>query len=118
MGVSLMFHVHAIISYRVITLMSFAAMGASTLFVMKIYKMVQEQTPIQLVDKIMVALISVAICGQPVGQAIYGVFFDIFESRTWIILIVAAVAAFLISLYSMKIFSQLEDSIKMRTFTC
>ena len=110
MGISLMFHIPAILSYWVITLMSFTAMGASTLFVVQIYAMVQEQTPPQLVGKIMAALISIAMCGQPIGQAIYGVLFDIFESRTWIVLIVAAVAAFLIALYSKKIFSQLEDS--------
>ncbi|MCI9575321.1 MAG: MFS transporter [Clostridiales bacterium] len=110
MGISLMFHIPAILSYWVITLMSFTAMGASTLFVVQIYTMVQEQTPPQLVGKIMAALISIAMCGQPIGQAIYGVLFDIFESRTWIVLIVAAVAAFLISLYSKKIFRQLEDS--------
>lgn len=110
MGISLMFHIPAILSYWVITLMSFTAMGASTLFVVQIYTMVQEQTPPQLVGKIMAALISIAMCGQPLGQAIYGVLFDIFESRTWIVLIVAAVAAFLIALYSKKIFSQLEDS--------
>ena len=105
-----MFPIPAILSYLVITLMSFTAMGASTLFVVQIYTMVQEQTPPQLVGKIMAALISIAMCGQPIGQAIYGVLFDIFESRTWIVLIVAAVAAFLIALYSKKIFSQLEES--------
>ena len=56
------------------------------------------------------AVEAIAMCGQPIGQAIYGVLFDIFESRTWIVLIVAAVAAFLIALYSKKIFSKLEDS--------
>ena len=110
MGISLMFHIPAILSYWVITLMSFTAMGASTLFVVQIYTMVQKQTPPQLVGKIMAALISIAMCGQPIGQAIYGVLFDIFESRTWIVLIVAAVSAFLIALYSKKIFSQLENS--------
>ena len=110
MGISLMFPIPAILSYLVITLMSFTAMGASTLFVVQIYTMVQEQTPPQLVGKIMAALISIAMCGQPIGQAIYGVLFDIFESRTWIVLIVAAVAAFLMALYSKKIFSQLEES--------
>ena len=68
-------------------------MGASTLFVVQIYTMVQEQTPPQLVGKIMAALISLAMCGQPIGQADLWCFFDIFESRTWIVLIVAAVAA-------------------------
>ncbi|MFR9215010.1 MAG: MFS transporter [Ruthenibacterium sp.] len=110
MGISLTLHIPAIISYWVITLMSFTIMGASTLFVVQIYTMVQRQTPPQLVGKIMAALISIAMCGQPIGQAVYGILFDIFESRAWIVLLVAAAAAFLISLYSKKIFSQLEDS--------
>lgn len=109
MGIPLMLHVPAVISYWIITAMSFTAMGASTLFVVQIYTMVQKQTPPQLVGKIMAALISIAMCGQPIGQAIYGVLFDIFESQVWIVLIVAAIAAFLISLYSKKIFSQLEE---------
>lgn len=109
MGIPLMLHVPAVISYWIITAMSFTAMGASTLFVVQIYTMVQKQTPPQLVGKIMAALISIAMCGQPIGQAIYGVLFDIFESQVWIVLIVAAIAAFLISIYSKKIFSQLEE---------
>lgn len=74
--------------------------------------MVQKQTPSQLVGKIMASLISIAMCGQPIGQMIYGILFDIFESHTWIVLIAAANAAFLISLYSKRIFSQLENSNK------
>ena len=109
MGISLMLNVPALMSYWVITAMSFTAMGASTLFVVQIYTMVQTQTPPQLVGKIMAALISIAMCGQPVGQAIYGILFDVFASNTWIVLIGAAVAALLISLYSKRIFHQLEN---------
>ena len=50
------------------------------------------------------------MCGQPVGQAIYGVLFDIFAAHTWVVLIGAAIAALLISLYSKKIFGRLENS--------
>ena len=85
-------------------------MGASTLFMVQIYTLVQTQTPPQLVGKIMAALISIAMCGQPIGQAIYGVLFDIFAMHAWGVLIGAAVAALLISLYSKRIFSQLENS--------
>ena len=104
-----MLNVPALISYWVITAMSFTAMGASTLFVVQVYTMVQTQTPPQLVGKIMAALISIAMCGQPIGQAIYGILFDIFASNTWIVLIGAAIAALLISLYSKRVFQQLED---------
>ncbi len=109
MGISLMLNVPALMSYWIITVMSFTAMGASTLFVVQIYTMVQTQTPPQLVGKIMAALISIAMCGQPVGQAIYGILFDVFASNTWIVLIGAAIAALLISFYSKRIFHQLEN---------
>ena len=110
MGISLFLNMPAIISYWAITTMSFAAMGASTLFMVQIYTMVQTQTPPQLVGKIMAALISIAMCGQPIGQAIYGVLFDVFATDTWVVLIGAAAAALLISLYSKKVFDKLEDS--------
>lgn len=108
MGLSLLWNVPAILSYWVITLMNFIAMGASTLFMVQIYTMVQMQTPPALVGKIMAALISIAMCGQPIGQAIYGVLFDIFAAHTWVVLIGAAMAALLILLYAKKIFQQLE----------
>lgn len=110
MGISLFLNVPAVVSYWVITLMTFIAMGASTLFMVQIYTMVQMQTPPQLVGKIMAALISIAMCGQPAGQAVYGILFDVFASSTWIVLIGAAIAALLISLYSKRIFVKLEDN--------
>ena len=110
MGISLFLKMPAIVSYWVITLMGFTVMGASTLFMVQIYTLVQTHTPPQLVGKIMAALISIAMCGQPIGQAIYGVLFDIFAAHTWVVLIGAAIAAFLISLYSKKIFGRLENS--------
>lgn len=45
-----------------------------------------------------------------IGQAIYGVLFDVFATDTWVVLIGAAAAALLISLYSKKVFDKLEDS--------
>ena len=110
MGIPLFLNMSAIVSYWIITFMSFTAMGASTLFTVQIYTLVQMQTPFQLVGKIMAALISIAMCGQPIGQAIYGVLFDIFAAHTWVVLIWAAIAAALISLYSKKIFGRLENS--------
>ncbi|WP_394267152.1 MFS transporter [Anaerotignum sp.] len=109
MGIPLLLRWSTVLSYGVITLMCFITMGVSALFVVQIYTMIQKQTPPQLVGKIMAALISIAMCGQPVGQAIYGVLFDAFQERTWIVLIAAAIASFAISLYAKKIFSRLEE---------
>ena len=105
MGLSLWLHLPSLVSYAAITLMSFAAMGASTLFMVQIYTLVQVQTPPQLVGKVMAALISIAMCGQPVGQALYGLLFGLFAP--YLVLLGAAGAALCISLCSRRVFGRL-----------
>lgn len=105
MGLSLWLRLPPLVSYTAITLMSFAAMGASTLFMVQIYTLVQVQTPPQLVGKVMAALISIAMCGQPVGQALYGLLFGLFAP--YLVLLGAAGAALCISLCSRRVFGRL-----------
>lgn len=109
MGIILICPVSAMTAYLVITVMGFAVMGTSTVFVVQIYTMVQTETPPQLVGKIMAALISIAMCGQPVGQAIYGVLFGWFADQPQVVLLGAALLAALIALYAKRIFRQLAD---------
>ena len=107
MGLSLWLRLPSLVSYAAITLMSFAAMGASTLFMVQIYTLVQVQTPPQLVGKVMAALISIAMCGQPVGQALYGLLFGLFAPYPYLVLLGAAGAALCISLCSRRVFGRL-----------
>lgn len=107
MGLSLWLRLPPLVSYAAITLMSFAAMGASTLFMVQIYTLVQVQTPPQLVGKVMAALISIAMCGQPVGQALYGLLFGLFAPYPYLVLLGAAGAALCISLCSRRVFGRL-----------
>ena len=107
MGLSLWLRLPPLVSYAAITLMSLAAMGASTLFMVQIYTLVQVQTPPQLVGKVMAALISIAMCGQPVGQALYGLLFGLFAPYPYLVLLGAAGAALCISLCSRRVFGRL-----------
>ena len=107
MGISLMLGLPEMISYWIITTMCFAAMGVSTVFVVQIYTVVQTQTPPELVGKIMAALVSVAMCGQPLGQMIYGVLFDICAERAWAVMLIASIASILITWYSRSVFRKL-----------
>ena len=108
MGISLFLELPAIVSYWVVTVMCFVAMGVSTMFVVQIYTLVQTQTPPQLVGKIMATLVAVAMCGQPIGQMVYGILFDVFIQETWVVMFVASIASIMISLYSKRIFKKLE----------
>ena len=69
---------------------------------------VQTQTPPQLVGKIMATLVAVAMCGQPIGQMVYGILFDVFIQETWVVMFVASIASIMISIYSKRIFQKLE----------
>lgn len=108
MALALLLPISTTVSYLIITLMSFLAMAASTLFMVQIYTIVQTQTPPQLIGKVMAALIAIALCGQPIGQALYGVLFQIFAAQSWLVLLGAALAACCIALASRHIFHRLS----------
>ena len=110
MGCALVFSIPAIASYIIITGMSFLVMIGSTLFMVQIYTTIQLQTPSQLVGKVMATLIALALCGQPLGQALYGFLFDHFSNAPQIVLLGAGAAALLIACYARRIFHQMTTN--------
>lgn len=84
-------------------------MCASTMFSVAMLTVVQQQTPTQLLGKIMAAIMAVSGCSHPVGQAVYGLLFDIFADRPYAVMICSAVLAFAVSVYSRKIFIKLSE---------
>lgn len=107
MGLALSFSLPTLVSYCIITGMSFLVMLGSTLFMVQIYTIIQTQTPPYLVGKVMAALIAFALCGQPIGQALYGVLFDHFSTSPQVVHFGASLSAFLIVLYARHIFKHL-----------
>ncbi len=108
MGISLFEAVPKNIGYFMITVISFGVMCASTMFSVSMLTAVQRQTPPNLLGKIMAVIIAVLNCSQPVGQAVYGVLFDIFADKPYLITTGAAILAMAVSLYSKKVFAVLE----------
>ena len=79
------------------------------MFTIQMFTLIQQQTPPHLVGKIMASIIAAAMCTQPLGQAIYGLLFDWWAALPWLVMLVSASAAFIISLFARPIFSQLES---------
>lgn len=109
MGISVFEAVPQNIGYIIITAVSFGAMCASTMFSVSMMTAVQQQTPPHLLGKIMAVIIAVSSCSQPVGQAVYGVLFDVFSDKPYAVMIGTAVLAMGVSLYSKRIFAALEN---------
>lgn len=107
MGVALFEGIPTGVSFAVITAMCFAAMCASTMFSIAMLTAVQQQTPPQLLGKIMAAIMAVSSCSHPIGQAAYGLLFDIFSDKPYAVMLGAAALAFIISVYSKRVFAKL-----------
>lgn len=96
------------IGYIMIVCASFVAMCASAMFSVSMLTVIQRNTPTHLLGKIMAVIIAVSNCSQPVGQAMYGIMFDIFADKPYVVMLAATAAAMFVSIYSKKIFAALE----------
>ena len=88
--------------------MSFAVMVLSTLLVVVLSAAVQSRTPPDLLGKVMAFIMAVSNCASPLGQAAYGVLFELCPA--WAVLLGAAVASAGIALCSKPVFRGLEDT--------
>lgn len=96
-------------AYAVITLASFGGMCASTMFSVSMLTVVGQQTPPRLLGKVMAVIMAVASCSQPLGQACYGLLFDVFSGKPYAVMIGASAASFTVALYSKRIFVRLGE---------
>lgn len=109
MGVPLLLNMSNMVSYIVITAASFVIMGLATMFSVQMIAAVQKETPPELVGKVIALMMSLSMCAQPIGQAIYGVAFDKFSDHTGIILLIVAIISIMICLESKKIFKKMDS---------
>lgn len=108
MSFALMINLSSFISYIIITVCSFFMMALATTFSIQIMSFVQIQTPSHIVGKVISCLLALAMCAQPVGQALYGFLFDKFIYYPWVIILAAALISCIISIYSKSIFSSFK----------
>lgn len=108
MAIPLLLGMANMVSYVVITATSFVIMALATMFSVQMIAAVQSETPPELVGKVIAVMISLSMCAQPIGQAIYGVAFDQFSNHTGIILLVVAILSAAISLTSKDIFKNMN----------
>ena len=74
---------------------------AVNLFSIFAVSLIQQNTPNQLLGKVMAFTSAVTMCVQPIGQIVYGFLFDEFCSRVYLILIPTGVIVCVIGLLSM-----------------
>lgn len=108
MAIPMLLEMTNMVSYVVITTACFAIMALATMFSVQMIAAVQIETPPELVGKVIALMMSISMCAQPIGQAVYGVVFDAFENVTGMILLCVAILSALISLVSKKVFKGMD----------
>ncbi|MEG2137661.1 MAG: MFS transporter [Oscillospiraceae bacterium] len=104
MALPLLVGVAPMVSYAVLTAACFFIMALATMFSVQMMAAVQRETPPELVGKVMALMLSISLCAQPLGQALYGALFGAFPQNTGVILCCVAALSAVISLSAKKVF--------------
>ena len=94
MGLCLLAGLGAAGTFAVLTAAGFVLMACAALFTVTMLAHIQSQTPAELVGKVVSLLLTVSLCAQPLGQALYGVLLEQLIGREgWVLLGAACGAA-------------------------
>lgn len=98
MGIALAWNLFAMGSYLVITGCCFVIMVLSTMFSVQMLSFVQAETPGHLIGKVIAVILTIAMCAQPLGNALYGVLFELCEGFEFVVIWFAGGISLMIAL--------------------
>lgn len=105
MGVSLLLFSSGMVNYIVITLCCFGVMTFSAMFTVQMMSFMQSETPQNLIGKVIAVVLTVSMCAQPVGNALYGVLFEICEGFEAAVVLFSGAVSLGIAIRARHIFS-------------
>lgn len=106
MGVALLLFSSGIINYIVITVCCFIIMVFSTIFTVQMMSFTQAQTPENLIGKVIAVILTVSMCAQPLGNALYGFLFEVCKGFEFAVVLFAGVVSLFIALFTKSIFKK------------
>ena len=96
----------AIINYIVITVCCFGIMVFSTIFTVQMMSFIQTETPQNLIGKVIAVILTVSMCAQPLGNALYGVLFEICKGREYAVVLFSGAVSLVIAIGARNIFKR------------
>ncbi len=108
-GVIFLFPSSVFIRYAVIVAAFCGMQAAISIFSIFAVSMIQQNTPGELIGKIMAYTAAVTMCAQPVGQMVYGFLFDRFHGTVYLVLIPSGIMVCVIGLFATGFFRKLEE---------
>ena len=96
------------LNYLVLTLCCFFIIACSTIFTVQMMSFIQTETPQQMIGKVIAVILTVSMCAQPLGNALYGILFDICKGFESLVVLFSGVVSLIIAISARKIFKELS----------
>lgn len=96
------------LNYLVLTFCCFFIMACSTIFTIQMMSFIQTETPQQMIGKVIAVILTVSMCAQPLGNALYGILFDICKGFEALVVLFSGVVSLIIAISARKIFKELS----------
>ena len=87
-------------AYGVILAAVLAGMACAMLFTVAAQTYLQRATPPHLLGKVAAFVSAISTCAMPLGQALYGVLFQAFQARVWVVVLLGLAASLAVALAS------------------
>ena len=100
LGLSTIFIGNKLLSFSLILISAFSVMCLASMISILIITYVQSVTPGNIVGKVMSLLITVSICSQPLGQALYGFTFEFLQGYESLIILFAIIISITTAIYA------------------
>lgn len=94
------------INYIIITTCCFAIMVFSTIFTVQIMSFIQTETPQTLIGKVIAVILTISMCAQPLGNAFYGILFEICKGFEYAAVLFSGVMSLMIAIRARNIFKR------------
>ena len=104
MGIVLPISDSAAVDYVVMTMGCFLVMVFSTIFTVQMLSFVQTETPQNLIGKVIAVILTISMCAQPAGNALYGVLFEICRGYEFAVILFSGIVSLIIACRARNIF--------------
>ena len=79
----------------------------STIFTVQMMSFIQTETPQNLIGKVIAVILTVSMCAQPLGNALYGILFEICKGFEYAVVLFSGIVSLTIAVKARNIFQKL-----------
>ena len=109
MGLATLVFSSGLAAYMVMAICCFVIMVFSTIFTVQMMSFVQTETPQNLIGKVIAVILTVSMCAQPLGNAMYGVLFEICSGYEFAVILFAGIVSLAIAIGAKNIFGKFSQ---------